>query len=65
MVYTMIYTTFLFCIYHGIYLRWYIPLLGWYIPWGNLPDVRLRLARVSPLAASRGTDRDHRESAGP
>jgi hypothetical protein len=38
MVYTMIYTIFLFCIYHGIYLRWYIPLLGWYIPWGNLPD---------------------------
>ena len=32
MVYIMIYTIFLFCIYHGIYLRWYIPLLGWYIP---------------------------------
>jgi hypothetical protein len=32
MVYTMIYTIFLFCIYHGIYQRWYTPLLGWYIP---------------------------------
>jgi hypothetical protein len=21
-----------FCIYHGIYFRWYIPLLGWYRP---------------------------------
>jgi hypothetical protein len=32
MVYAMIYSIFLFCLYHGIYRRWYIPPLGWYIP---------------------------------
>jgi hypothetical protein len=32
MVYNMIYTIFLFCIYHGIYLRW--P--GIYHFWGGI-----------------------------
>jgi hypothetical protein len=48
LVYSMTYTSFMICLYHGIYLRWCILLFLWYTPrlWGNLARAFQMLAVI-------------------